>query len=182
MRKAMLPRRARPSQVTLPPVLSLPSRRRRFAVLARLPRVLLAWFAGSAAAYALASVAHTQTVLAALVALDVRIGPATRLTTTFDDLAGLWRYGVVIAFALGLGLLLARFALPRLAARRRDALAGALALACALLAMRELLSFTPIASARGAPGFSLQCAAGAAGGFVHAVVAARLSRPRPFRG
>ena len=137
-------------------------------MIVRVLQVLLAWLAGAALAHALASVAHTQTVLAGLGALGVAIAPGERLATPLGDLAGLWAYGLVLALALGLGLLIVR-----LVARRpwtapggavRAALAGALAVAVALGSMRLAFSFSPIASARGAAGFALQCLAGAAGG------------------
>jgi len=138
----------------------------------------LAWLAGSVCAYALASIAHTQTVLAGLVALDVDMPLGTRLATTAADLIGLWRYGVVIAIGLALGLVVLRLlprpirTLPRIV---RGALAGTLAIATALLAMRLALSFTPIASARGNAGFALQCLAGTTGGLVWARICNRLA-------
>ena len=138
-------------------------------MIVRFGQILLAWLAGSATAYALASVAHTQTILAALGDLGVRIAPGERLATSIGDLAGLWRYGLVIAIGLALGLFALR-APPRrlvpLPPAARDALAGALAVACTLLAMRLAFSITPIASARGVGGFALQCASGGAGGLV----------------
>ena len=137
-------------------------------MIVRVSRALLAWLAGAALAHALASVAHTQTVLAGLGALGVAVDPGERLATTLGDFAGLWAYGLVLGLSLGLGLLVVR-----LVSRRpwtasggtvRAALAGALAVAAALGAMRLAFSFSPIASARGAGGFALQCLAGAAGG------------------
>ena len=134
---------------------------------------LVAWVTGTAIAYVLASLAHTQTILAALAPLGVRIDARTRLVTTLGDLAGLWRYGAVIAVALGLGL-----AVVRLVRRRpwgaggglpAGAVAGALAVGVALVAMRAAFSFTPIASARDAPGLVGQCLAGAAGGLAFVV-------------
>ncbi len=130
----------------------------------------LAWLAGAAAAYVLASVAHTQTILAGLAPLGVRIDASTRIATTLGDLAGLWRYGAVIAVALALGLVIVRLV------RRRTwhakggfaaaAIAGALAIGVALVAMRAAFSFTPIASAREAGGLVAQCLAGGTGGLV----------------
>ena len=153
-------------------------------MLIRFGQVLLAWFAGSAVAYALASLAHTQTILAALGELGVQVAPGERLATSLGDLAGLWPYALVIAVGLALGLLAVR-APPRrlvpLPPTARDALAGALAVASALLAMRLAFSITPIASARGATGFALQCLAGAVGGAVFAHSLARLRGVRPAR-
>ena len=97
-------------------------------------------------AYALASLAHTQTILAALGELGVQVAPGERLATSLGDLAGLWPYALVIAVGLALGLLAVR-APPRrlvpLPPTARDALAGALAVASALLAMRLAFSITP---------------------------------------
>ena len=148
-------------------------------MIVRLSRILLAWLAGAAFAYALASVAHTQTILAALGDLGVRVGLGERLATSAGDLVGLWRYALVVGLSLALGLLLTN-AVPRrflpLPPTARGALAGTLAMALALLAMRLAFSFTPIASARGAGGFALQCLAGGAGGIAFALCLERLRR------
>ena len=137
-------------------------------MIARVLQALLAWLVGAALAYALASVAHTQTVLAGLGALGVAIPVGERLATTLGDLAGLWAYALVIALSLGLGLLVVRLVSRRAweapGGTVRAVLAGALAVGAALAAMRFAFSFSPIASARGPVGFALQCAAGAAGG------------------
>ena len=141
-------------------------------------RVALAWLVGAAVAYALASVAHTQTVLAGLVAVGAEIDPATRLGATLDDLAGLWRWGVVAGLSIGLGLAIVRLATFARWRRRHGlvlaALAGALGVAAALLAMRLAFGFSPIASARGAVGFAAQCLAGAAGGVAFRLALDRL--------
>ena len=153
-------------------------------MIARVLQALLAWLVGAALAYALASVAHTQTVLAGLGALGVAIPVGERLATTFGDLAGLWAYGLVIGLSLGLGLVIVRLVSRRAweapGGSVRAALAGALAIGAALAAMRLAFSFSPIASARGAVGFALQCAAGAAGGvaFRACLVGLRQGRDR----
>jgi len=131
-------------------------------------KVLLAWLIAATLAYALASVAHTQTILAGLGALGVHVGLDARLATTLGDLAGLWRYALVIGLALGLGLPIVEVAGRKLPSPVRGALGGGLAVACALLAMKLAFSITPIASARGAIGFALQCLAGTAGGLAYA--------------
>ena len=137
-------------------------------MIARVSQALLAWLVGAALAHALASVAHTQTVLAGLGALGVAVAPAERLATTLGDLVGLRAYGLVLALSLGLGLLIVRLASRRAwtapGGTARAALAGVLAVAAALGAMRLAFSFSPIASARGPVGFALQCLAGGAGG------------------
>ena len=136
-------------------------------LLRRTAHALLAWLVGAALAYLLASVAHTQTVLYALASLDVHVGWIDRLRTTLGDLIGLWPYGIVVGLSLGLGLIvmqaLSRWLVP-VPAFARGLLAGTLAVASALIAMRLAFSITPIASARGTGGFALQCAAGGAGG------------------
>jgi len=146
----------------------------------RLSRIAVAWLAGSVVAYALASIAHTQTVLAGLTALGVSVPLAERAATTAADLIGLWRYALVIGIGFALGLVLMRLLSGRAVPLTRTAgavIAGALAMAVILGSMRFAFAFTPIASAREPLGFALQCAAGATGGWIYG----RLQRP-PHRG
>jgi len=126
-----------------------------------------AWLIASAIAYLCASVLHSQTVLAGLSALSVPISASERLSMTLGDLVGLRLYALVIAIGLALALPVLNLAplrrrLPSPAAR--GAIAGALAMAVILIAMRQAFGFTPIAGARGLSGLFLQCLAGAAGG------------------
>lgn len=129
-------------------------------------------------AYTLASVAHTQQVLAGLLQLGVQIPLGDRLSMFAGDWAGLYLYLLVIA----LGFLIA-FVIMALLKRIVSipepilfAIGGALAMLCILVSMREIASLTPIAGARGMLGFSLQCLAGAVGGGMFGVSLARLTR------
>ena len=142
---------------------------------------LAAWLAGTALAYALASVVHTHTVLAGLGELGVRVGLAERLATTLGDLVGLYLYAAVIGAGLAIALIAVRLLArldPALPLWLQGAIAGTLAIAVALLAMRLGAGFTPIASAREPLGFTLQCLAGTAGGLAWAAVRRRLSARR----
>jgi len=129
-----------------------------------------AWLLASSIAYLLASVLHSQAVLAALADLQIPISVGERLSMTLGDLLGLKAYAAVIA--LGLAVALPVLNLPPLRARLpwpalRGAIAGALAMATMLILMRQLFGFSPIAGARGTVGLLLQCLAGAAGGAVY---------------
>lgn len=129
-------------------------------------------------AYTLASVAHTQQVLAGLLQLGVQIPLGDRLFMFAGDWAGLYLYLLVIA--LGFLIAFVTMALMKrivsIPAPMLFAIGGALAMLCILVSMRELASLTPIAGARGMLGFSLQCLAGAVGGGVFGVSLARLTR------
>jgi len=132
-----------------------------------------AWLIASTIAYLCASVLHSQTVLAGLSALQVPITLGERLSMTLGDLVGLNAYALVIALGLAIALpvlslspIRRRIASPML----RGAIAGVLAMAVMLILMRQVFGFSPIASARGAVGLLLQCAAGGAGGAVYGLM------------
>ncbi|ASJ70703.1 hypothetical protein [Granulosicoccus antarcticus] len=118
--------------------------------------------------YTLASVAHSQQVLAGLLNLDVRISLTDRIVMVAGDWLGLYLYLLVIAIGLLIAFtvmaLLRRFV--SVPGTLLYTVGGTLAMLVILISMRELGSLTPIAGARGALGLSLQCLAGAIGGAV----------------
>ena len=119
-------------------------------------------------AYTLASLAHTQQVLAGLLHLGVHIALSDRLGMFAGDWVGLYLYLAVIAigFIIAFSVMALLKRLVSVDTTLLFALGGALAMLCILVAMRELASLTPIAGARGPLGFALQCMAGATGGAV----------------
>ena len=121
--------------------------------------------------YTLASLAHTQQVLAGLLHLGVRIPFLDRLEMFTGDWIGLYLYLLVIAigFLIAFGVMALVNRVVPVHATLLFALGGALAMLCILVSMRELASLTPIAGARGALGMTLQCVAGAIGGAVFGI-------------
>lgn len=119
--------------------------------------------------FVLASIFHSQFVLAELSALGTSVPMKERLSMTLQDIAGLLPgYGSVIVVALLLGFLLMRSAqrwIP-LSDMWGYPLAGFLAMAAALTAMQPLLDVTLIAGARSAAGFLCQSLAGASAGLM----------------
>jgi hypothetical protein len=121
-------------------------------------------------AFVLASVFHSQFVMAELTSVGVNISFNDRLSMSLDDLIGLYStYGVVIAISLLLGfsvaaLLLKRFTIP---SSILYFTAGGVGVATALLAMHPILDITFIAGARSNLGFVSQCFAGAMGGWFY---------------
>jgi hypothetical protein len=136
---------------------------------------------GYAAAVAIAavtgSVFHTQSILARLSAVGADIPLKMRVETTVSDFLGLApQYGLVVAIALAVGFVVAALAkrLLKPLAPIAYPLAGAAALGAALALMAAAFDgITPIAGARGAVGFGLQCLAGGLGGLVFAALTAR---------
>jgi hypothetical protein len=120
-------------------------------------------------AFVLASLFHSQFVMAELTAVGVNIGLNDRLSMSLDDLIGLYpTYGVVIAMSLLIAfsfatLLVKRFTIP---SSILYFIGGGLGVATALLAMHPLLDTTLIAGARSTFGFISQSLAGAIGGWV----------------
>ena len=131
-----------------------------------------AWLLATAVAYLCAAVLHSQTVLAGLTALQVRITSGERLSMTLGDLIGLHLYAPVIGIGLAIALPVLNLAAPRRwipSPAVRGAIAGGLAMAVILVTMRQAFGFTPIASAREPIGLALQCVAGALGGMCYGV-------------
>jgi hypothetical protein len=131
----------------------------------------LSFLVALAAGYVVASVLHTQFVLARLLGVGARIGPADWLATTAGDVVGFFpAYPLVLGLALACGFAVARLLLRWLRPLAPVAypLAGFLAVAAALWLMRLQMEITPIAGARGLLGFLAQCAAGALAGWLFA--------------
>ncbi len=131
-----------------------------------------AWIIASLIAFTLASVLHTQMVLLGLVNIDITIGVSAWLSTTFQDIWGLFpTYAPVIALALFLAMLVVVFftkliPIPKLL----GFIGGATAMLTVLISMQPIMDITLIAGAREPLGFALQCLAGAIGGWVFAKI------------
>ncbi|MGK0305398.1 MAG: hypothetical protein ACI8UG_001146 [Gammaproteobacteria bacterium] len=122
-------------------------------------------------AFVLASLFHSQFVMAELTKVGVEILFNDRLSMSLDDLLGLYpTYGIVIAVSYFIsfivaGLLIKRFTLsPNIL----YCLAGGAGVTVALLAMHPILEITLLAGARSTFGFICQSLAGAMGGVVFA--------------
>ena len=142
-------------------------------------RQIIGYAAAVALAAALGSLFSTHFVLRALAAdLGVAIGADAWLSTMGRDLVGM---GPLFAAITAVGFLIA-FPVAALIIRqfRRKGvagtglqylgygLAGAVAMATALLTMQGLLEVMPVAGARTLGGLSAQALAGAAAGLLHA--------------
>jgi hypothetical protein len=122
-------------------------------------------------AFIIASLFHSQFVMAELSKVGVEILFNDRLSMSIDDLLGLYpTYGIVIAVSYFIsfivaGLLIKRFTLsPNIL----YFLAGGVGVTVALLAMHPILEITLLAGARSTFGFICQSLAGALGGVVFA--------------
>lgn len=140
-------------------------------------RIAFAYILAVIVTTVLASFAHTQMVIAGLTESGATVALEQRIGMSAGDLVGLApQLGPVMAAGLAVGLLIAallRRVLKPLAPIAYP-LAGAAAVGVALTAMSIAFDgITPIAGARTALGFSLECLAGAAGGLVFALVAVR---------
>jgi hypothetical protein len=132
-------------------------------------RLVIDFIAAVLSCYVLASLFHTQFVLYELSKLDVVIDFKTRLSTSAEDLVGLFpAYGSAIALALLLAFLVVKLInkLSPLKSAMLYPLAGALAIFTALMAMQPILNITLIAGAREPLGIAMQCIAGLFGGWV----------------
>jgi|TARA_R110000868_G_scaffold52825_1_gene166380 hypothetical protein len=120
-------------------------------------------------AFVLASLFHSQFVMAELTKVGVEILLNDRISMSLDDLLGLYpTYGVIIAVSFFIAffvtsLLIKRF---KLSPYMLYCLAGAMGITVALLAMHPILDITFLASARSTFGFISQSLAGAMGGWV----------------
>lgn len=136
-------------------------------------RVFLAFLLSVAVASSVGSLFHSFGTQNALIAAGLDFPLAERLRAAGADWLGLvpGLYGGVIAVALAIGFVVAailRLVLKPLAGVAFP-VAGAAAVALTLYLMsQQYYTTTPIAGARGAFGFALQCLAGAIGGFVFA--------------
>lgn len=142
-----------------------------------LMRVLLGFSLAVLVATALASLAHTQIVLAGLEEAGSPAPMEVRVATSLGDLAGLApALGpvVAIAFAVGFGAAAIARRVLRPLAPVAFPIAGAASMAMALAAMKLAYDgVTPLASARTPVGFAILCLAGAIGGLVFQAVLGR---------
>jgi hypothetical protein len=137
-----------------------------------------AFLAAAAVTTLLGTVAQTQFNLARLAGLGAAVPPDLRLEVTLRDLAGfaptfgaLTLAGFLVAFLVS-GLIRRRVPRGRAALY---AVAGAVAIATMLLAMKAALGLVAIAAARGAGGFAVLIVTGAIGGWTFARLTASRS-------
>lgn len=122
-------------------------------------------------AFVLASLLHSQFVMAELTMVGVEISLNDRLSMSLDDLIGLYpTYGIVIAVSFLIAFIVTALILKKLKLSPYIlyTLAGGLGLTVALLAMHPILDITLLAGARSTFGFVCQSLAGAIGGGVFA--------------
>lgn len=119
-------------------------------------------------AYLLGAIAATQSVLASLEGMGVVVSAGERLSTTGQDLIGMFpTYGLIIAVAFAIALPVATTIAKYLPGWRAVGLAaaGVVAMTVPHLLMRELLEISPVAATRSAVGLLVQGLAGAMGGY-----------------
>jgi hypothetical protein len=122
-------------------------------------------------AFVLASLCHSQFVMAELSKVGVEILFNDRLSMSLDDLLGLYpTYGIVIAVSYFISFIVAGLIIKRfkLSPNILYFLAGGVGVTVALLAMHPILEITLLAGARSTFGFICQSLAGALGGVVFA--------------
>jgi hypothetical protein len=122
-------------------------------------------------AFVLASLFHSQFVMAELTKVGVEILFNDRLSMSIDDLLGLYpTYGIVVAVSYFIGFIVASLLIKRfkLSPYILYSLAGGIGITVALLAMHPILEITLLAGARRTFGFLCQSLAGAMGGVVFA--------------
>ncbi|MFK8083124.1 MAG: hypothetical protein AB8B97_22820 [Granulosicoccus sp.] len=120
--------------------------------------------------YALASIAHSQYVVAQVERMGVGVAFADRLSMTLGDLAGLYLYAAVITVGLVIGWLVMA-GIRRLYNMSRwivYPMGGLLTMVVIMAAMSLAFPMTPIAPARDVAGILGQCIAGLTGGFIFA--------------
>ncbi|MGE0665522.1 MAG: hypothetical protein AB7O49_03090 [Sphingomonadales bacterium] len=145
----------------------------------RVVKLILAWAIAVAVTTALAVAMHSQFVMAGLRDLGAEIGFAESVHVTIHDIGGMGpTYGMFVAVALLLGFLLTALLWPRLRVPRPlgYAIGGAAAIAALLAIMGASLGITVVAGARTPAGFAAQCAVGALGGLVFAVLSRQAGR------
>jgi hypothetical protein len=142
-------------------------------------RHLLAWFLAVAVTAVAGTIVQTQFNLAAIAALGAPVPAGARLATTLHDLAGFAPlFAAVTAAGFLIAFLVAGLLLRLLPGYRKlvFALAGATAIAVAIVIMNAMLPVTPVAATRTLVGFAAMAATGAPGGWAFAVLARRRSR------
>jgi hypothetical protein len=120
-------------------------------------------------AFVLASLFHSQFVMAELTSVGVNISFNDRLSMSLDDLIGLYpTYAAVIStsflLAFSIATLLLKFI--KLPSSLMYFIGGGLGITTALIVMHPILDITLIAGARSTFGFVCQALAGAIGGWV----------------
>ena len=121
--------------------------------------------------YVLASLFHSQFVMAELTKVGVEISFNDRISMSLDDLIGLYPiYATVVMASLLIAFIVANLLIKRLTLppMRLYFLAGGMGITVALLAMQPILEITLLAGARSTLGFICQSLAGAMGGMVFA--------------
>lgn len=147
----------------------------------RFLKFLLAWIAASALAGIVGSILQTQFNLAAIAAIGAPVPLPVRLQTTLQDLAGFAPlFTAIVAAGFLVAFLVAGWLARRLPGNRTllYTLAGAAAIAVALLLMNALLPITAIGATRSLTGLLALCAAGALGGRLFAALAPQRPAPR----
>jgi hypothetical protein len=117
--------------------------------------------------FVFASIMHTQSVLAKLTEIDIRISVSERWFATWQDLIGLApTYGIIIFVALTLAFSITGLINKKIKASPRVLypIAGGAAFFIMLTAMQPILDVTLIAGARGVVGLLLQVSAGVIAG------------------
>lgn len=131
-------------------------------------RIVPIWLIAALVATFGISLVHSLMIQQGLVDLGIAIPPALRLETAARDFLGLLpALGGVVAVGFAIAFFVAA-KLYRFAPVLAYPLAGAAAIAAALMLMKWQLSLTPIAGARTAEGFILMILTGAIGGLVFA--------------
>jgi vacuolar-type H+-ATPase subunit I/STV1 len=134
-------------------------------------RLLFAFIAAVAATTATGSIVQTQFNLAALTAMDVPISLGIRLQTTGHDLLSFTpAFGAIVAAGFLIAFLVAGWLVGRLPQARTGlyALAGAVAVASAMLIMNAIFGLSLVAATRSIAGLAALALAGALGGMVFA--------------
>lgn len=141
-------------------------------------RIIAAYVAAAIVTYTAASLFYTQQILAKQAAIGAVYTPAQQAATYLANILGLGVYGAVLAVALLIGLIAA--AILKRVLKPRAAIAYPLAGAAAVVAAIYFIETAAaaggagaIGGARGALGLALQGLAGAIGGLVFALIAAR---------
>ena len=145
-------------------------------------RVILAFVVAVIVTAILAVALHSQFVMAGLRGLGAEIGAAEALRVTAHDIAGMApTYSLFITIALVLGFVITATVRRwvRLGPGVSYAIGGAAAIGLMMVIMREALGITVVAGARTPAGFAAQCAAGAIGGLVFALLYRQSDRATP---
>jgi hypothetical protein len=129
-------------------------------------------------AFVLASLFHSQFVIAELTKVGVEILLNDRLSMSLDDLLGLYpTFGVVIAVSYFISFIVAGLFIKwfKWSPYLLYCLAGGAGVTVALLAMHPILEITLLAGARSTFGFLCQSLAGAMGGLIFSHLRTRQS-------